>query len=247
VNALLSVIAEYAPYIVLGAALVVGPVLLKIPAPYGRHARTGWGPSMPARAGWMLMESVSLLGVPLAFFALSPFAGSFEARWLLLPWVLHYAQRTLVYPSLMKSPKPIPISTVAMAVVFNSLNALGNGAELAPRGPSVLVLVGVPIFAAGVAINLYSDAVLRRLRAGGQRGYQVPTGGLYRWVSCPNYLGECIEWLGFALCASTLAALAFFVFTVANLLPRALSHHRWYRAQFPDYPKDRKAMIPGVL
>ena len=66
-------------------------------------------------------------------------------------------------------------------------------------------------------------------------------------MSCPNYLGECIEWLGFALMASTLASLAFFVFTVANLLPRALTHHRWYRSQFPGYPKERKALVPGVL
>jgi protein-S-isoprenylcysteine O-methyltransferase Ste14 len=202
---------------------------------------------MPAKAGWTIMESVSLLGFPAAFFALSPFADSNQARWLLVPWVLHYAQRTLVYPALMKAPKPMPVSTVAMAVVFNSLNAIGNGAELSPRGPSVMVLLGVPIFVAGFAINLHSDAVLRRLRKSGEGGYQIPHGGLYRWVSCPNYLGECFEWLGFALCASTLAALAFFVFTVANLLPRALTHHRWYRAQFADYPKERKALVPGLL
>ncbi|MFT3842933.1 MAG: DUF1295 domain-containing protein [Myxococcaceae bacterium] len=244
---MLAHLAEYAPWIVLGAALFVAPTLIKIPAPYGRHARGGWGPMMPARAGWMLMESVSLLGFPLAFFALSPFADSWQPRWLLVPWVAHYAQRTLVYPALMKSPKPMPVSTVAMAVVFNTLNALGNGSELAPRGPSFLVMLGVPVFLAGFAINLHSDAVLRNLRSKGQGGYQVPNGGLYRWISCPNYFGECIEWLGFALCASTLASLAFFVFTVANLAPRAFTHHKWYRSQFPEYPKDRKALIPGVV
>ena len=236
----------FAPWIVLGAAVVVAPVLLKIPAPYGRFARPGWGPTMPARAGWMLMESVSLVGMPAAFFALSPFADSSQARWLLVPWVLHYAQRTLLYPLLMKQPKPMPVSTVAMAVVFNSLNALGNGAQLAPRGPSLLVLLGVPVFLAGFVINLHSDAVLRGLRNGGG-DYAIPRGGLYRWVSCPNYLGECLEWLGFALCASTLAALAFFVFTVANLLPRALASHRWYRGRFADYPPERKALLPFVL
>ncbi len=242
----LAQLSQWAPWVVLGSAALVLPILLKIPAPYGRHATPRWGPVVPARLGWVVMESVSFFGFPLAFFKLSPFADNRQAQWLLLPWLLHYFQRSFVFPFLMKKPRPMPAVTMVMAIVFNVLNAVGNGAELAPRGPSVLTLLGTAVFAAGFAINLHSDAVLRSLRK--EVGeYQVPQGGLYRWVSCPNYLGECLEWLGFALCASTLASLAFFVFTVANLLPRALSHHRWYLARFADYPKARKAMVPYVL
>ena len=43
-----------------------------------------------------------------------------------------------------------------------------------------------------------------------------------------------------------LAGWAFAVFTIANLAPRALTHHKWYRAQFPDYPPERRALIPGL-
>jgi hypothetical protein len=35
--------------------------------------------------------------------------------------------------------------------------------------------------------------------------------------------------------------------TAANLVPRALSHHRWYQANFPDYPHERRALLPGLL
>ncbi|MDH5284165.1 MAG: 3-oxo-5-alpha-steroid 4-dehydrogenase, partial [Gemmatimonadota bacterium] len=35
--------------------------------------------------------------------------------------------------------------------------------------------------------------------------------------------------------------------TVANLAPRAWSHHRWYLEKFPDYPPDRKALIPHLF
>ena len=35
--------------------------------------------------------------------------------------------------------------------------------------------------------------------------------------------------------------------SAANLVPRALATHRWYRERFPDYPQDRKALIPFVL
>ncbi len=242
----LDAIASWAPWGVLASALVVGPLLLKVPAPYGRHARAGWGPTVPARFGWLVMESVSFFGMPIAFAHHSPFASNLQAQWLLVPFLLHYFQRSFVFPFLMKKPRPMPLVTMVMAIVFNFFNALGIGASLAPRGLSLLVVLGAPIFVAGLVINLHSDAVLRRLRQT-EGEYQVPTGGLYRWVSCPNYLGECLEWLGFALMASTLAALAFFVFTVANLLPRALTHHRWYRARFPDYPKERKALVPFVL
>jgi protein-S-isoprenylcysteine O-methyltransferase Ste14 len=66
-------------------------------------------------------------------------------------------------------------------------------------------------------------------------------------VSCPNYLGEMLEWFGWALATWSIAGLAFALYTVANLLPRALQHHRWYRAKFADYPADRKALVPYVI
>jgi 3-oxo-5-alpha-steroid 4-dehydrogenase 1 len=34
---------------------------------------------------------------------------------------------------------------------------------------------------------------------------------------------------------------------MANLVPRARAHHRWYRERFPDYPARRKALVPGLF
>jgi len=93
----------------------------------------------------------------------------------------------------------------------------------------------------------HADAILVRLREPGGSRYRVPEGGLYRWVSCPNYLGEIVEWLGWAVATWSLPGLAFAVFTMANLVPRAMANHRWYRQEFPDYPETRRALIPGVL
>jgi 3-oxo-5-alpha-steroid 4-dehydrogenase 1 len=45
----------------------------------------------------------------------------------------------------------------------------------------------------------------------------------------------------------SLAGLSFALWTFANLVPRALSNHRWYKEQFPDYPKNRKAILPFLL
>ena len=70
---------------------------------------------------------------------------------------------------------------------------------------------------------------------------------MFRYVSCPNHFGEIVEWAGFAVMCWNLPALSFAVWTAGNLIPRALSHHRWYRERFPDYPPERKAVIPFVL
>jgi hypothetical protein len=66
-------------------------------------------------------------------------------------------------------------------------------------------------------------------------------------VSAPNYLGEIVEWSGWALATWSLAGLAFALYTTANLAPRALANHRWYRQQFPGYPPERRALLPHLL
>jgi protein-S-isoprenylcysteine O-methyltransferase Ste14 len=142
-----------------------------------------------------------------------------------------------------------------MGMGFNSVNtwligrwqfglgpALGTDWQLDPR-----FIAGCGLFFAGMAINRHSDAILRRLRAKNETGYHIPFGGLYRWVSAPNYLGELVEWTGWALLTWSPGGLAFALFTAANLVPRAVSIHRWYRREFPEYPQGRKAIFPGVL
>ncbi len=148
----------------------------------------------------------------------------------------------------------MPLSIVGMAIFFNSINATINARWISHFGEypdawleSAPFIVGVVIFVVGWAINQHSDTVLFRLRGPGESSYKIPRGGLYRWVSCPNYLGEMLEWIGWALAAWSLAGLAFAVFTIANLLPRAIANHRWYQEQFPDYPPERRAVIPYLL
>jgi 3-oxo-5-alpha-steroid 4-dehydrogenase 1 len=69
---------------------------------------------------------------------------------------------------------------------------------------------------------------------------------MYRFISCPNYLGEIMIWTGWAIATWSLAGLSFLVWTMANLIPRARAHHCWYKEQFPDYPPERKALVPGL-
>ena len=108
-------------------------------------------------------------------------------------------------------------------------------------------LAGIALFAAGFLIHSSSDNILRSLRKPGETGYSIPQGGMFRFISCPNYFGEIIEWVGWALLTWSVAGLAFATFTFANLFPRAIAHHRWYRGEFTDYPSERKAIIPFIV
>ena len=103
------------------------------------------------------------------------------------------------------------------------------------------------LFGAGFVLNRHSDAVLRGLRSGSGSGYAIPYGGGFRWVSCPNYLGEILEWFGWALATWSPAGLGFAVYTVANLAPRAVANHRWYRDRFEEYPRKRRALVPFLF
>ena len=56
-----------------------------------------------------------------------------------------------------------------------------------------------------------------------------------------------LEWLGFAIMTFSLPAFIFFLWTVANLFPRAIATHKWYEKTFDNYPSKRKAIIPFII
>lgn len=236
-------------------ALVLVPVQLFVTAPYGRHIREGWGPRVPNKFGWFAMEIVSLAVFGGLF--LSGSARKSAPMWIFFAlWIVHYANRSLIFPWRVRtSGKTIPLAIVASAIGFNVVNAGLNGfylGWLAPTYPLSWLadprfVCGIALFFAGAAANIWADNELIALRRDGDAEYSIPRGGLFEYISCPNLLGEVVEWFGFALMCWTLPALSFAIWTAANLVPRALSHHRWYRRHFADYPKNRAAIVPGLL
>jgi protein-S-isoprenylcysteine O-methyltransferase Ste14 len=247
-------IHERLVWLMVALAVLTFALLQVMTAPYGRHQRSGWGPTIPNRLGWIVMESPAVV-----FFAWLFWIGEHRAeivpQALLALWMLHYIQRTAVFPFRIHSRgKRMVLSIAVTAFAFNMLNAYVNARWISHLGEyssnwlgDPRFLVGAALFLAGWLINVQSDTILIRLRAPGESGYKIPRGGLYRWISCPNYFGEILEWIGWALATWSTAGFAFALYTVANLLPRARAHHRWYLERFEDYPSDRKALIPFVL
>jgi len=225
-----------------------------VTAPYGRHVRDGWGPAINQRLAWVLME-LPACALWLAIYLTG--AHRFEAAplGLMFLWQLHYVNRTFVFPLRIHAEgKVTPISIVLMAIAFNTLNAYVNARWVSELGSYPLgwlrdprFILGAICFVTGFAINQHADAVLMKLRKPGESGYKIPHGGLYRFITCPNYFGEILEWTGFAIASWSLPGLAFALYTAANLAPRAISHHKWYREKFADYPTARKAIIPFVV
>ncbi|MBN1577965.1 MAG: DUF1295 domain-containing protein [Chitinispirillaceae bacterium] len=239
----------------LAFALAAFILLFFINAPYGRYVRKGWGPAIPARFGWMIMELPAFVVIGCLVLANIPKAGAYGLFFLVM-WETHYFYRVFVYPFLLTSPgKPFPLILVVFALCFNTINGAANGLALVDKGYFYAETgwmavprfwAGILLFTTGFVIHAHSDRVLRTLRRRGEGEYLVPHGGLFRRVSSPNYLGEMVEWTGFAIATWSLAGLAFALFTIANLLPRAISNHRWYRRTFADYPKERKILLPFV-
>ena len=234
------------------AAVTLG-LLSFVSAPYGRHVRGGWGPMIPRRIAWLVMESPAVFGFA-CLYSIGSHSGQPVPLLLLTLWQVHYVHRTLVYPFRARSPgSPWPISIVVVAFCFQTFNAYLNARWISHLGAyetSWLVdprfATGVAIFLGGFLLNVWSDEKLRVLRSPGDSGYRIPRGGAFEFVSCPNYLGEILEWIGWAIATWSLAGAAFAAYTVANLVPRARSHHRWYKEEFEDYPRGRTALVPRL-
>ena len=227
--------------------LILGPS-----APYGRHVRNGWGPTLPAYIGWFIYETPALLGTFIFFYL---FQGKISAGTAipLVLWGVHYTYRAWIYPFRIRSrAKHMPYMIAISAILFNLGNTTILGWSFAQQDPISISewisswhhVLGLAVFGLGMFINHQGDAILLSLRKTGESHYSIPYGGFFRYVSSPNLLGEIMEWIGFAILSWHLGAVTFAVWTMANLIPRAMENHRWYRKSFEDYPKDRKILIP---
>ena len=237
----------------IGIGIITFLILLFITAPYGRHIRSGWGPNLQKRFGWILMETPALYVMWLFYFLYADFTNIVLIIFLFI-WSIHYINRSIIWPFLIDKNGSMPLVVAILAFIFNVFNASFHGFWFFFMDNQYDIswllnsnfLIGLCIFILGMAINIHSDRILLNISKE-EKGYQIPYGGFYKWVSSPNYFGEIIEWIGWAIMTWSLSGFVFALWTIFNLLPRALKHHSWYKDKFDNYPKDRKAIIPKIL
>ncbi|KAF1795681.1 Elongation factor Tu-type domain [Phytophthora cactorum] len=179
----------------LGVVTYVATTL--ITAPYGRHVRPGWGPTPIAI--WFAV--VYLWGDHR--FAMTPLIAASL-------WGCHYVYRSYVYPFLIRTNKDkrMPLTVMLSGDFYNMINAYINARYLSQFGdysrddpftrPSFYA--GVALFVFGLSMNIYSDQVLINLRKPGESEYKIPYGGLFEYVSSPNYFSELMEWRAGRFC-----------------------------------------------
>ncbi len=239
----------------LAIAVVVFISLYFVTAGYGQFRSHQWGWSINNRVAWVLMEA-PVFFVMLAIWLSTGASTHIPELVLFGLFELHYFQRSFVFPCLMTGRSTMPVAIMLMGIIFNTINGILQGGALYwypnpdyALGVDYLMsfrsIVGIALFAAGMAINLHSDHVIRHLRQPGDTRHYLPNRGYYRLVTSANYFGELVEWIGFAVVAATPAAWVFPIWTAANLVPRAHAIHKKYRAEFGDSAVgNRKRIIP---
>lgn len=241
-------------------------------SPYGRFASEQWGGiNLNPKLGWWLMEIPATV-VFLWFFLANAASWNITALVLAAFWVLHYGNRGWFFPLSIRVARDrrstFSLVVMALGMFVTGIHGYLNATWFTRFGEHLTAdwltdprfIVGVIIYLAGFLLIVHSEAVVRALRdpakqgAGpgsgqesGQRDYKIPYGGGYRFVSSPQYLGELIAWAGFSIFTWGLPGVMIFLISAGNLVPRALATHRWYKEKFPDYPANRKALIPYVV
>ncbi|KAF5185440.1 3-oxo-5-alpha-steroid 4-dehydrogenase [Thalictrum thalictroides] len=253
-------------YSLLSFFIIAPPTFISLrflQAPYGKHYRKGWGPTIPPSLAWFLMESPTIW-FTLLIFSIGQHNSNLRSILFISVFLFHYIHRTIIYPLRLhlnnntnpkkSSSKGFPVSVAAMAFGFNLLNGYLQSRWISHYGNYVeesdwlfwgRFLIGLMIFVFGMVVNVRSDLSLVKLK-GEDGGYKIPRGGWFEIVSCPNYFGEIVEWFGWTVMIWSWVGFGFFLYTCANLIPRAHANDIWYREKFKEYPKSRKAVIPYV-
>ncbi len=246
-------------YFMIFLSTIIFILLLAIPAGYGKMMSKSWEKfgTLSNTSGWFLMEFPTMF--LLYFYYTGPNPKNVTSTVFLAVWLSHYVQRTFIFPFLLKGKKRMPVLIVLMGAIFNTINVYIQGKWLYYLASaeayniswltSAPFLIGITTFLAGYVINRGSDKILRNLRKDpNDSNYYIPKGGMFEYVSAPNYLGEIMEWLGWAIMTWSTAGLVFFLWTFANLGPRALATHKWYMEKFgKEYDElGRNVLIPHV-
>lgn len=246
---------KYVEYAMIALAAVVFIALRYVNPGYGMFYSPKWGPSVGNRLGWVLMEAPVFIAMCLLW-AFSPRRAETVPAVMAVLFLIHYFQRSFIFPLLIKGKSRMPVCIALMGITFNLINAYLIGGWLFYVSPadtyplswlwSPQFIIGVIVFFTGMGINLHSDWIIRHLRKPGDRRHYIPRGGMFRYVTSANYLGEFTEWVGYAILTWSLPGVIFALWTFANLGPRARSLHARYISEFGDEYRSlrRKYIIP---
>ena len=249
----------------------------------GRTETKGWSPRLCCSLAYFGAAFWFLLAVNLDYMPAAPWplTGNLLPKsmlpesvnmviWFIIMWGIHYARRfgevLLLHDYRRKMSVLEGIGSNVYYWVFGlwigwSLNFLKDvQSEFYQPPPMLLVVLGSLLFIIGEIGNCASHIQLRLLRKQNSNTSQatrsqhvIPKGLLFRFVSCPHYLFECITWIGYSVAIMTLSGFVFTLCSIITVFIYAYRHHQSYRKEFDGtdggekYPEDRKAIIPLIF
>ena len=238
-------------------AIIVFIALNYFNAGYGYLRSKSWGYSINNKLGWMIME-VPVFILMLVLYASSERVGNPAIIVITALFLIHYFQRSFIFPFLIRGKSKMPIAIISMGMIFNTMNAYMQGYWLYKYAPATMYttdwlyswqfIIGTIIFIVGMTINIHSDNIIRNLRKNGDNKHYIPKGGVFKYVSSANYFGEIVQWWGFAILTWSISGVVFAIWTGANLIPRAKSLYEKYCDEFgEEFTKlNRKRVIPFI-
>ncbi len=228
-------------WVMIAIAIVVFVSLYFVKAGYGKFISDKWGWMINNKLGWVLMEAPVCL-LMIVFWWVSDRTWEIAPLVIFIIFEIHYVQRAFIFPCLIRGKSKMPISVMLMGIVFNIANAIMQGYWIFFLSPAdkytaswlatPQFIIGTILFYTGWYVNLDSDRRIRNLRQPGDTKHYLPHGGMFNYVTSANYFGELVEWLGFAILTWSFSGLVFFIWTFANLVPRADAIYQLYQKEF---------------
>ncbi len=230
-----SIFYNYLLWIMTILGVIVFIILQFITPAYGMTYNNRWGNSVRSKTGWFIME-IPVFAAMLIMFLISLHYGH-GFNWVTFTmfcfFEIHYLQRSIIFPSLMKGTSKMPISIIVVGVFFNTCNALMQDPISWFWSPQFII--GTFLFFLGMVINLSADRIIRALRQDkNDNNYYIPYGWPFKNISSANYFGEILEWVGFAVLCWSMAGLVFVIWSFANIVPRSKAVYERYTQFFGE-------------
>ncbi|KAM3392034.1 hypothetical protein ACQJBY_013268 [Aegilops geniculata] len=211
------------------------------------------GAQLAGRHGMLVAYAPALVAAAASFVVPGAVEG-LRAELLAAALAVHFLKRVLEvlfihrYSGNMPLNTALTISSSYLLSAITMIYAQHLAVEL-PDPTTNLLYPGMLLFAVGIAGNFYHHYLLSQLRKGGDddKGYKIPKGGLFEFVTCPHYLFEITGFFGFAMISQTVYALTMASGTAAYLVGRSFATRRWYKSKFEEFPASIKALVPYIL
>ncbi|KAH9261671.1 hypothetical protein BASA81_000327 [Batrachochytrium salamandrivorans] len=243
-------------------------------APYGKFGGLKKASvDLDPRFGWWLMELPATVSFLLNFYwglnaskdkedgASKP--SGWMQKLLFVLWVRHYFNRGWFFPLTIRvatgAKQSFALNNALVGMLFLTAHGYLNARQFTQFGSHLndewfadpRFKLGMILYELGFWITVHSEHVVKNLRplvpVPGDARYKIPMGGMFHYVTNAAYFGELLAWTGMCTLTWSPTLLPVLFISLGNLVPRAFEQHKWYLKKFPDYPKDRKVLIPFVI